>query len=181
MNTIKNVLIAIIAVLAVALVGKSLMGKGASGNDPDNSNSTTTGPIKGPLVDTGLRFDGYYRYTVGNLIYLIRFFPEGRVVTVNGTKDVEKDLPAYLVRETRGNPGLGLHNVPVKVVGDSLVFITRPEKGEIEYRGAVVDGSMVRFLRHSHITGTRQLMEYVFHPDGSEPSQEDGAEIVEPS
>lgn len=179
-NTIKNVLIAIIAVLAVALVGKSLMDKGPSDNDPA-TDATTQQAVKGPLEDTGLRFDGYYRYHVGNLIYLIRFFPEGRVVTVNGTKEVEKDLPAYLIRETRGNPGLGLHNVPVSVVGDSLVFVTRPEKGEIEYRGAVVSDSMVRFLRHSHITGTRQMMEYVFHQDGSSPSQEDGAEVVEPS
>lgn len=178
-NTIKNVLIAIIAVLAIALVGKSLLDNGAHDDEP--TNATTEQAAKGPLEGTGLRFDGYYRHNVGNLIYLIRFFPEGRVVSVNGTKEVEKDLPAYLVRGTRGNPGLGLHNVPVSVVGDSLVFITRPEKGEIEYRGVVVSDSMVRFLRHSHITGTRHMMEYQFHPDGSAPLQEDGAEVVEPS
>ncbi|MCB0767470.1 MAG: hypothetical protein KDB95_09730 [Flavobacteriales bacterium] len=175
-NTIKNVLIAIIAVLAIALIAKSLLDKKEPAIDP-----ATGTAAKGPLAESGLRFDGYYGQRVGDLFYLIRFFPEGRVVTVNGTKDVEKDLPAYLVRETRGNPGLGLHNVPVSLVGDSLVFVTHPEKGEIEYRGVVVSGSMVRFVRHSHITGTRQLMEYVFHPDGSEPSQQDGAEVVEPS
>lgn len=175
-NTVKNVLIAIIAVLAIALIGKSLLDK----KDPAIDPATGVAAL-GPLADTGLRFDGYYGQRIGDLIYLIRFFPEGRVVTVNGTKDVEKDLPAYLVRETRGNPALGLHNVPVSVVGDSLVFITHPEKGEIEYRGAVVSGSMVRFIRHSHITGTRQMMEYVFHPDGAEPSEEDGAEVVQPA
>lgn len=112
-----------------------------------------------------LRYDGYYKNNVSDLQYLIRFFPEGRVVSVNGTKDVEKDLPSYLIRETRGNPALGLHNVPVSVVGDSIVFITRPEKGEIEYRGVVVSSSMVRLVRHSHITGSRQLMDYIFYPD----------------
>ena len=121
--------------------------------------------ITGPFQGKPLRFDGYYRHQIGDLLYLIRFFPEGRVVSVNGTTQVEKDLPKYLVRETQGNPALGLHNVPVSVIGDSLVFITRPEKGEIEYRGAVASGSLVRFVRHSHITGTKQLMEYIFYPD----------------
>ncbi|TXI78844.1 MAG: hypothetical protein E6Q44_10325 [Flavobacteriales bacterium] len=177
-NTIKTILIGIIAALAIALVGKSLLSP--DGPIPAGSDQPSTTSTDGPLVGSGLRFDGHYRYTVGNLIYLLRFFPEGRVVTVNGTQEVEKDLPAYLVRETRGNPGLGLHNVPVDLVGDSLVFITHPEKGEIEYRGVVVSGSMVRFLRHSHITGTRQLMEYVFQPDGTSPSQEDTAQVVQP-
>jgi len=177
-NTIKSVLIGIIAVLAIVLIAKNLLNAGSP--EQATTDPQAAAPAEGPLVGTGLRFDGYYRFTAGNLIYLIRFFPEGRVVTVNGTKDVEKDLPAYLVRETRGNPGLGLHNVPVNLVGDSLVFITRPEKGEIEYRGTVVSGSMVRFLRHSHITGTRQLMDYVFQQDGTEPLQEDSTEVVQP-
>lgn len=175
-NRIKNILLAIIAALAIALVGKSFMGPGAQhGNTPGEN------AIVGPLAHTGLRFDGYYRNQIGDLIYLIRFFPEGRVVSVNGTKDRESDLPGFLIRETKGNPGLGLHNVPVNLVGDSLVFVTRPEKGEIEYRGAVVSSSMVRFVRHSHITGTRQLMEYIFYEDGTAPSQEDSTQVVEPS
>lgn len=176
-NSIKTVLIVIIAALAVALIGKGLVDGDRASASTDN---TKNAPTKSPLDGTGLRFDGHYRNQIGDLIYLIKFFPEGRVVTVNGTKEVEKDLPAYLVRETRGNPGLGLHNVPVKVAGDSLIFVTRPEKGEIEYRGAVVSGSMVRFVRHSHITGTRQLMEYVFQPDGAVPSEQNGAEVVQP-
>lgn len=177
-NTIKNILIGIIAIVAIALIGHELLVDRKT--DPAIDGIHTDGAVQGPLVGTGLRFDGYYRYTVGNLIYLIRFFPEGRVVTVNGTKDVEKDLPAYLVRETRGNPGLGLHNVPVSLVGDSLLFTTHPEKGEIDYRGTVVSGSMVRFMRHSHITGTRQMMDYVFWQDGTAPSQEDTTQVVQP-
>lgn len=175
-SSIKNILVAIIAVLAIALIAKSLLGPKAPAADTPTALTT-----KGALEGTGLRFDGYYVHRVGDLFYLIRFFPEGRVVTVNGTKEVQKDLPAYLVRETRGNPGLGLHNVPVTVKDDSLLFVTRPEKGEIEYRGAVVSGSMVRFIRHSHITGTRQLMEYIFHLDGSLPSEEDSTQVVQPA
>ena len=129
-------------------------------------------PIIGPFQDLPLRYDGYYRNDVGQVIYLIRFFPEGRVVLINGTKEVEAELPKFLVRETHDNPGMGLYNVMVDVRGDSLFFMTRPEKGEISYSGSVVDGSLVRFLRHSHITGSKQVMEYIFYPDptiGPEP------------
>ena len=88
------------------------------------------------------------------------------MVSVNGTTQVEKDLPQYLIRETKGNPTIGLVQCSDdRVEGDSSVYTTRPEKGEIEYRGNVVNGSMVRFLRHSHITGTKQVMEYIFYPD----------------
>lgn len=176
-NTIKNILLGVIAVLAIILIAGRFIGStsGASNNASHQPEQT----IIGPLANKGIRFDGYYSNQVGKLLYLIRFFPEGRVVTVNGTTEVAKDLPKYLVRETKGNPGLGLHNVPVAVEGDSLVFITHPEKGEIEYRGAVASGSMVRFIRHSHITGTRQLMEYVFYPEGTVPLKEDSAEVVQ--
>lgn len=178
---VKAFLIGLIAALALMILGARLLGKGKVEQPSATDKSGDQMVVTGPLAGKDIRFDGYYRNQVGDLIYLLRFFPEGRVVTVNGTTQVEKDLPAFLVRETKGNPGLGLHNVPVSVVGDSLVFITRPEKGEIEYRGAVVSSSMVRFLRHSHITGTRQQMEYVFYPDGSAPSKQDSTQVVQPS
>lgn len=135
------------------------------GNDTAQGTGSVPAPIIGPFQDLALRFDGYYRYDVGQVIYLIRFFPEGRAVLINGTKDVEADLPKFLVRETQGNPGMGLYNVMPEVRGDSLFFTTHPEKGEIDYSGNVVDGSLIRFLRWSHITGSRQVMEYIFYPD----------------
>lgn len=131
---------------------------------------------KGPFAGLGLRTDGYYRDARGEVLYLIRFFPEGRAVLINGTKDVEADLPKYLLRETQGNPAMGLYNVKVDVRADSMFFMTRPEKGEISYRGKVMNASMVRFHRHSHITGKDQNMEYIFYPDpavitsGSQPT-----------
>jgi len=162
-NTFKYILVATIAILSLVLIADRFLSSPKA-----TSHAAVPLPeevVTGPLAGKQLRFDGYYRNTIGDLIYLIRFFPEGRVVSVNGTKDVEKDLPKYLVRGTRGNPGLGLYNVPVSVDGDSIVFVTRPEKGEIEYRGTATSSSMVRFVRHSHITGTKQLMEYIFYPD----------------
>jgi len=160
-NTIRSTLLAVIALLAIALIIGRMTKPATSVSAPVQAAPAVDGPFTG----LALRFDGYYRHKIGDLLYLIRFFPEGRVVTVNGATSVEKDLPNYLVRETQGNPGMGLHNVRVDVVGDSLVFVTHPEKGEIEYRGAVASNSMLRFMRHSHITGTKQLMEYIFYPD----------------
>jgi len=129
--------------------------------------------ITGPFQGLPLRFDGYYRTDNGDVIRLMRFFPAGNVVLVNGTRETEKDLPAFLVPNTQGNPGLGLHNVPVNVVGDSLHFTVHPEKGEIDLHGKAMSGSLVRFLRHSHINGNREILEYIFYPDppvGPEPA-----------
>jgi hypothetical protein len=165
-NNVKFVLIAIIALACIVLVmGKFWKPSATEGAEPGAAVAVT-----GPFEGMPLRFDGYYRNQLGDLIYLIRFFPEGRVVSVNGTTQVEKDLPQYLIPETKGNPTLGLYNVPVTIEGDSLMYTTRPEKGEIEYRGTVVSNSMVRLLRHSHITGTKQVMEYIFYPDDA-PSE----------
>ena len=128
-----------------------------------------------PFEGLAMRYDGYYRDSRGRVLYLIRFYPEGRAVLVNGTKEIEEDLPKFLTRETQGNPSMGLYNVMVDVRGDSLYFMTHPEKGEISYKGTVVNASLVRLHRHSHITGKDQIMEYVFHPDpvqGPEPASE---------
>jgi len=128
-----------------------------------------------PFEGLAMRYDGYYRDSRGRVLYLIRFFPEGRAVLINGTKEIENDLPKFLTRETQGNPTMGLYNEMVEVRGDSLFFMTHPEKGEISYKGTVENASLVRLLRHSHITGKEQIMEYVFHPDpilGPEPVSE---------
>lgn len=127
---------------------------------------------QGPFNGLGLRYDGYYRDSRGQVIYLIRFFPEGRAVLINGTKEVEQDLPKFLVPETKGNPSMGLYNVKVDVRGDSLHFMTRPEKGEISYRGKVMNASLLRLHRYSHINGSSHDMEYIFYPDSTASSAE---------
>ena len=122
---------------------------------------------KGPFAGLGLRYDGYYRDSRGEVLYLIRFFPEGRAVLINGTRDVENDLPFFLTREIQSAPTQGLYNIKVDVRNDSLFFTTQPERGEISYRGKVTSGSTVRLLRHSHINGHERIMEYIFYPDSA--------------
>ncbi|MBK8611904.1 MAG: hypothetical protein IPN85_00145 [Flavobacteriales bacterium] len=88
----------------------------------------------GPFTGIPLRFDGHYRTESGDVIRLMRYFPEGRVVVINGTREMDADLPKFLIRETKGDPAMGLHNVPVTVKGDSLLFTVHPEKGDIDFR-----------------------------------------------
>lgn len=120
---------------------------------------------KDKLQQLGIRYDGHYREQVQDVVYLIRFFPKGNAVLINGMADVAKELPAYLKADATGDPVMGWYNVPVTVAGDSIYFKTHPEKGEISYRGNVPSTSMVRLLRHSHINGTRSIKEYIFQPD----------------
>lgn len=140
-----------------------------TGCSSTGGNGTVPAPEekRNSILDLGLRFDGYYREVRGEVRYLIRFFPTGRAVLVNGTKDLEAELPKFLQPQTQGNPAMGLYNVPVEIRGDSMFFMTRPEKGEISYRGKVMNASTVRFHRYSHINGGSQDMEYIFYPDST--------------
>lgn len=171
MRTLKTALLIIVALLAALVAVRALMKRDAARNlvTPEGAEVVPQGP--GPFDGLGLRFDGHYRCERGNLRYLIRFFPEGRVVLVNGTKEVEATLPAFLIRETKGNPSIGLHNVMATVRNDSIFFVTRPLRGEISYSGRVVDPAQVRFFRHSHITGVESEMEYRFVPDTASAQQ----------
>lgn len=121
--------------------------------------------LNDPFNCAGLRFDGYYMEQRGSLLYLLRFFPEGRAVLVNGTDDLLEELPTLLVANAKGDPTMGYYNVPVKIRNDSLFFTTTPEKGTIDYLGAVMDDMRVRFLRKSNINGTEQVKEYLFIED----------------
>jgi hypothetical protein len=165
MNTLKTLLLAIIAVALVALVV-------ARFNQAPVTTTARPMAEDGPSPFEGLpiRYDGYYREQRNEAVYLMRFFPEGRIVMINGTADVDSILPGFLVRGTKGDPAMGLYNVMPRVVGDSIFFTTRPEKGEIDYAGAMVNNELARFKRYSHINGDRQLKEYRFQPDV--PSQQ---------
>ena len=119
-----------------------------------------------PFNGLDLRYDGYYREQLENILYLIRFFPEGRVVLVNGTTEVADQLPPMLRRDAVGDPAMGYYNEMVDVRNDSLFFVTKPLRGEISYRGVVASPDKVVLLRHSHITGVQGVKEYTFVPDG---------------
>ena len=97
-----------------------------------------------------------------------RNYPENRVVVINGTREMEAYMTEFLKRETMGDPAMGLHNVPVTVKGDSLLFTVYPEKGDIDFRGKVINSSSLRFERYSHFNGHRDVMEYIFKPDFTE-------------
>ncbi|MEZ4757066.1 MAG: hypothetical protein R2817_09580 [Flavobacteriales bacterium] len=159
MNTLKTLLLTLIAIALVAL----LVARMRTGQDT----TTVVPPVEAPspFENLPIRYDGHYREQRSEAVYLMRFFPEGRIVMINGTADVDSTLADFLVRDTKGNPAIGLYNVMPRVVGDSLFFTTRPEKGEIDYAGAFEGNELVRFKRYSHITGARQLMEYEFRAD----------------
>jgi hypothetical protein len=160
-RSIKTVLVVVIAVLTVLLLLRELH------LIPSEQGPAPTVPETpaGPFAGIPLRFDGHYRTESGDVIRLMRYFPEGRVVLINGTREMEADLPKFLIRETKGDPAMGLHNVPVTVKGDSLLFTVHPEKGDIDFRGKPSSGSSLLFERYSHINGHREQMEYIFQPD----------------
>jgi hypothetical protein len=161
MNQLKTILLALIALALVALLVARFRGQAVVAPTTDGAAPNAPSPFDGLPI----RYDGHYREQRKEAVYLMRFFPEGRIVMINGTADVDSTLADFLVRDTKGNPAIGLYNVMPRVVGDSIFFTTRPEKGEIDYAGAFEGNGLVRFKRHSHITGARQLMEYEFRAD----------------
>ena len=160
-RTIKTVLIVLIVALGALLGAKQLhlLPGGSAAKTGGEEAAPTAEVINGPLSGLPIRFDGHYRTESGDVIRLI-----------NGTRELEADLHKFLIRETKGDPSIGLHNVPVEVKGDSLFFVVHPEKGDIDFLGKVSSGSSLSFERYSHINGHRERMEYIFHPD-SVPSK----------
>ncbi len=160
----KKILLLCIPIILAACGNE---GNGEKVEDRSEDTATTIGVPTTPLSELGIRFDGHYKEQVQDVVYLIRFFPNGHAVLINGMQDVANELPAYLRQDAIGDPVMGWYNVPVTVQGDSIFFRTHPEKGEISYRGVVPSTSMVRLLRHSHINGTRSTKEYIFQPDAA--------------
>lgn len=163
MRQLRTILLIIIALALLAVVAKRFLPTASTvveipqeQNDPE--------PI-GVLAGIGLRFDGYYMETRGRLLYLVRFFPDGKAVLVNGTDDLLEQLHPLLVPSAKGDPAMGYYNVPVELRNDSLFFTTTPEKGTIDYEGVVVDDTRVRLLRKSNINGSEQIKEYLFQAD----------------
>lgn len=166
MQRIRTILLVIIVLALLALVAKHFLplADTPAAGDPQEIEAVPEGVLAG----TGLRFDGYYMEQRGKLLYMVRFFPEGKAVLVNGTDDLLGELPALLVPDATGDPTMGYYNVPVQLRNDSLFFTTTPEKGTIDYSGIVVDNERVRFLRTSNINGSEQVKEYLFMQDPSQ-------------
>ncbi len=152
-------------ILACALFLFASCGSGNDDHGPRDTAHTQTPPS--PFAELATRYDGIYRSENGGVVYMLRLFPEGRAVLINGLPQGESELPAMLTRDAEGDPSKGWYNVAVDVEGDSLFFVTTPRRGEISYRGIVTPEGDLSLLRHSHITGKRQVMLYRYLPDGS--------------
>ena len=118
-----------------------------------------------PLTGTGLKFDGAYKCTVGDLQYFMRFFERGSAAFIGGTEKYPGQLASMLTIDVKSGWNQ-VHNCPVEQRNDSLFIRSVGMKGVINYLGNVrADGDSVRFLRASEINGSRQIMGYVFVPD----------------
>ena len=129
---------------------------------------TVETPQLTPLAGTKLRFDGFYHRTVGRNQYLMRFFPEGNVVVINGTDSTPQFafLSSFLKQDAQNNTVPGLHNVPVSQQGDSLRFVTSTRRGDIDYYGKVLAPDSVHVYKYSHINGAKDTGTLTFRPDG---------------
>lgn len=122
-------------------------------------------PVLVPLTGTGLKFDGAYRFTIGDLQYYMRFFERGSAAFVGGTEKYPGQLASLLTIDVKSGWNQ-VHNCPVVQRNDSLFIRSVGMKGVINYLGEVrANGDSVRFLRASEINGSRQIMRYVFVPD----------------
>jgi hypothetical protein len=120
-----------------------------------------------PLTGSGLRFDGAYRASVGDLRYYMRFFERGSAAFVGGTEKYDGQLAGLLTIDVKSGWNQ-VHNCPVERRNDSLFIRSVGMKGVITYGGDVrANGDSVRFLRHSEINGSNQIMRYAFVPDSA--------------
>ncbi|MDX9749524.1 MAG: hypothetical protein RBT71_00385 [Flavobacteriales bacterium] len=144
----------------------------ACGTAPDPQRQGRPAPVDpapdGPFATLPMRFDGYYMAENDGVMYMVRFFPGGNAVLINGLGEGPGDLPAKLVPDAVPDPLVGHYNVPVEVHGDSLFFTTTPRRGEIHYRGAFIDAQTLRLHRRSDITGRQDVLEYRLRPDPSQ-------------
>jgi hypothetical protein len=98
---------------------------------------------------------------------LLRFYPQGFVVMVNGIDSTEgcSELRKYIDPRSGSKPNLGIHNVPVIHAGDSIFMVTPTGRGNIDYRGRIVTPDSLSIFKYSHIQGGKGLLGYVFDAD----------------
>lgn len=120
-----------------------------------------------PLHGSRLRFDGVYdQEASGNLHYYMRFFERGNVALVAGVqKRGDPGMLQDLLTPNAQSGANNVHNVPVTLRGDSILFSTMTAKGAITYAGTFLGGDTLRFLKASDATGKKAVLDYVFLPD----------------
>lgn len=135
---------------------------------PAPAAADTAGTVRlTPLSGSGLRFDGVYHTNSSNLHYYMRFFERGNVALVAGHQSPTDTIHlAALLSENVQSGWNNVHNVPVTLRNDSILFQTMSVNGAITYAGKL-DGDTVRFLKASRINGKRAIVAYGFEPDGA--------------
>lgn len=172
----SSILFATVSWLVVCLPGCGTAGSGTVEVRTDTTAAVPIGddsiykmlhPGMVPLDGSGLRFDGTYRSSRGNVHYLMRFYRQGFAVILNGSDSTpgQEQLRSYIDPRMASVPRSGFHNVPVITQEDSLFIVTSTERGNIDYRGAIVTPDSLSFIKYSHINGARALVGYSFEAD----------------
>jgi hypothetical protein len=125
----------------------------------------TANPLAAPAEPP--RYDGVYAGYFGGTVQLLRFFPEGNVVTATDRASGGDSLRLVLRADLQPDLGKGLHNVPVTFRNDSILFRTTIMRGFIDYGGVQLGPDSMRLLKHSTATAKSALLTYRFVPDGT--------------
>ncbi len=111
------------------------------------------------------RYDGIYMGTYGNLTQLLHFYPGGNVVTITGYASSGDSLRSLFRQDLPVNIEKGIHNVPVTLRNDSVLFRTTVMQGFIHYDGLIHGGDSLTVLKSSQANGRKAAITYYFSKD----------------
>ncbi|MBK9286400.1 MAG: hypothetical protein IPN38_01640 [Flavobacteriales bacterium] len=111
------------------------------------------------------RYDGIYMGTYGNLTRLLHFYPSGNVVTITGYATSGDSLRSLFRADLPVNIEKGIHNVPVTLRNDSVLFRTTVMQGFIHYDGRIYGGDSLVVLKSSQANGRKAAITYYFSKD----------------
>lgn len=111
------------------------------------------------------RYDGIYMGTYGNLTQLLHFYPSGNVVTITGYATSGDSLRSLFRADLPVNIEKGIHNVPVTLRNDSVLFRTTVMQGFINYDGRIYGGDSLVVLKSSQANGRKAAITYYFSKD----------------
>lgn len=113
------------------------------------------------------RYDGIYMGTYGNLTQLLHFYPSSNVVTITGYASSGDSLRSLFRADLPVNIEKGIHNVPVTLRNDSVLFRTTVMQGFIHYDGRIHGGDSLTVLKSSQANGRKAAITYYFSKDGA--------------
>ncbi len=134
-------------------------GSSASQNDQSSQQDDTSGAKDGSDTDSAvqaseLRFDGLYISAMTDYTFYLRFFSDGKVVSISSNETAEaawqKLTPDY-------DSIAGTYTVD----GDKVDFDLISANGKVTYSG-VISGEKIAFKTHSYINNKSFEREYTF-------------------